>query len=163
VTLSQSDTFGPAASDAECCREDTRISSLRNVPRSRLTARPSVVFVALRLTLSNPSLRRTCPLLPGVVGYFGWFGKLRIRVALRLRPGLLYLAEVSCRKPPDRGTDGDLRLPLRLAWTWQNHPRRSVEAKTRKYNRGLKEIWSAALIGMVRGVPAFSDDGCGLP
>jgi hypothetical protein len=85
-------------------REDTRISSLWNVSRSRLTARPSVVFVALRLTLSNPSLRRTCPLLPGVVGYFGWFGKLRIRVALRLRPGLLYLAEVSCRKPPDRGT-----------------------------------------------------------
>jgi hypothetical protein len=66
-----------AASDAECCSEDTPVSSLSNVSRSRLTARPAVVFVALRLMLSKPSPRRTCLLSPGVAGYFGWFGNSR--------------------------------------------------------------------------------------
>jgi hypothetical protein len=150
-----------AASDAECCREDTPISSLWNVSRSRLTAGPAVVFVAPRLTLSKPSPRGA--LAPFRLGWPAssdgsgnsrgglkwsphpvetlfyrqpwpgrvWLGQKpgngrtgdnpddsrsgqgllpvqrsqvrRIRVALRFRPGLLYLAEVSRRKPPDRG------------------------------------------------------------
>jgi hypothetical protein len=75
-----------AASDAECCREDTPISSLWNVSRSRLTARPAVVLVALRLKLSKPGPRRTCPLSPGVASHFGWFGKFQGRTEMVATP-----------------------------------------------------------------------------
>jgi hypothetical protein len=75
-----------AYADAECCREDTPISSLWNVSRSRLTARPAVVFVALRLTLSKPSPRCTCLLRLGWPATSDGLGNSRGRTEMVATP-----------------------------------------------------------------------------
>jgi hypothetical protein len=87
-----------AASEAECCRKDTPISSLWKVSRSRLTARPAVVFVAPRLTLSKPSPRRACPFSCAWGGrYFRWFGKFHGRTEMVATPrrGLIVSAAMA--------------------------------------------------------------------